>query len=262
MTRWFEGNPLAVVLASISGGLLVISLALGVIWSLPPSAPATDSGTDESELTLDVPELGGSEPIETYAVITERPVFNESRQPALNDESADTGEDSLAPDEIDAPDFELAGIIITPSIRMVTLKDKDQSESLVAFEGQPLEGNYGSWQVSRIEPRQITLASDRGEEVQLKLEVHDATIATPPKPVAKNKDESAEAGGQASDDPSDQPLSRAEEIRQRIAQRREELRNAAENPDEAEAEPQDYRTAIKSMISESSRKNKTDENDQ
>jgi len=262
MTKWFESNPVAVVLASICGGLLLISLILAVIGTLPPSVPDGDPGSDEADLVIDVPELAENEPIETYAVITERPVFNENRLPAIEDDSADGSDEELAEQQVDAPDFELSGVVITPSIRMVTLKTKDGPESLVAFEGQPLQGNYGSWQVSLIEPRQITLASGRGEEVQLKLQVHDQTIATPPKPVAPAKSTAGDSGSQAGEEGSDQPLTRAEEIRQRIAQRREELRNAAENQDDAQVEPQDYRSAIKAMINTSSRKNQPDENDQ
>jgi len=262
MTRWFEDNPLALVLASLAGGLLVIALVLGVLWSFPPSAPDSDPEMDAADFALEVPELGASEPIDVYAVIIERPVFNENRQPSVGDESSETGEDQFAEEVIDAPDFELGGIIITPSIRMVTLKDKDQSQSLVAFEGQPLEGSYGSWQVSRIEPRQITLASGHGEEVQLKLEVHDATIATPPKPAPKKADVPVETGEQVAEDQSDQSLSRAEEIRQRIAQRREELRNAAESEEEVDNEPKDYQSAIKSMINSSNRNKTRDEKEQ
>lgn len=244
MIKWFEGNPVGVVLGSVCAGLLLVLLLLGVIWSLPPSASVTDSGGDDADFSLDIPELAENEPIEAYAVITERPVFNESRQPVLEDESDGAGEDELVEEEIDAPEFELAGVIITPSIRMVTLKSKDQPESLVAFEGQPLEGNYGSWQVSRIEPRQITLASGQGEEVQLQLQIHDMTIEAPPKPESAA---TAGADAQANDEGGDQPLTRAEEIRQRIAERREELRRAAEEESQDQPE-QDYRSTIQSMI--------------
>ncbi len=247
MNKWFEGNPVAMVLGSVCAGLLVVLLLLGVIWSLPPSASVTETGDEDTDLTLDIPELAENEPIETYAVITERPVFNESRQPVIEDDSAGAGEDDLV-EEIDAPEFELAGVIITPSIRMVTLKSKDQPESMVAFEGQPLEGNYGSWQVSRIEPRQITLASGRGEEVQLKLQVHDMTIEAPPKPVAAESKSRAGADAQEEDEGGDQPLTRAEEIRQRIAERREELRRAAEEESQDQPEQMDYRSSIQSMI--------------
>jgi hypothetical protein len=118
-------------------------------------------------------------------------------------------------------------------------------ESLVAFEGMPLEGNFGSWQVSRIEARGVTLSSGSGEEMQLKLEVHSVAIAEPPKPkpVAEGKKPGKEAQARRGED---QPLSRAEEIRQRIAERREELRAAAEA--EEENEQMTYSQAIQSMM--------------
>lgn len=258
MIKWFEGNPLAVVLASICGGLLLISLVLSVIWSLPPSVAEVDPDSAGTDAALDVPELTENEPIEAYAVITERPVFNESRLPVIEDDSAGDDEE-VVEEEIDAPDFELAGVIITPSIRMVTLKTKDQQESLVAFEGQPLEGNYGTWQVSVIEPRQITLVSGRGEEVQLKLQVHDMAIAAPPKPVVAENKAAAEPGLQTGEGESGQPLTRAEEIRQRIAQRREELRQAAEDNGEEEIDPQEYRRQLQSQLTGVRRKEKQNE---
>jgi hypothetical protein len=260
VTKWFEGNPLALVLASICGGLVLISLILAIVWSMPPSAGGDSPDAVEADLVVDVPELRENEPIETYAVITERPVFNQSRMPILDDDPSDTDEEELAEVEVDAPEFELAGVIITPSIRMVTLRTKDQQESLVAFEGQPLQGNYGTWQVSVIEPRQITLASGRGEEVQLKLQVHDVAIAAPPKPVPAASDTAQEPGSQAVDGENDQPLTRAEEIRQRIAQRREELRQAAEEEGEEEFDPREYRRQLQSKLTGVQKKEEPDEN--
>jgi hypothetical protein len=258
--KWLESNPLGVTLASVCGGLLVISLLLAVVWALPPSVPAPDSDREKTVLALDVPELDDSEPLEAYTVITERPVFNASRLPIIEEGLAD-GDEQLAEEDVDAPEVELAGVIITPSIRMVTLRSKDQSESLVAFEGQPLEGNYGSWQVSHIEPREITLSSDNGEELQLKLQVHDVKIEEPPEMETKKSDETSASAGQTGDGDSDQPLSRAEEIRQRIAQRREELRRAAEDKEQDEAPTMDYRQAIQSMINSPKQKKEQDENE-
>jgi hypothetical protein len=199
-----------------------------------------------------VPQLAESEPIEHYAVVTERPVFNESRQPELELGLAEEGGEEGAEEEVDAPEVELAGVIITPSLRMVTLREKEAGQSLVAFEGQPLEGNYGSWHVSRIAPREITLASGAGEELQLKLEVHDAKIAPPPEP--KKKEPAAEKktadAAETGDRADAEPLTRAEEIRQRIQERREELRRAAEEEAESgQEQAADYRNAIQSMIS-------------
>jgi len=263
--RWFEANPLGVTFASVCAGLLLISLLLAVFWSLPPSVPDAVSDGDEAALVMNVPELDDSEPLEAYSVITERPVFNASRLPVIDEDPSEGESEELLAEEVDAPEIELSGVVITPSIRMVTLRSKDRSESLVAFEGQPLEGNYGSWHVSDIEPREITLSSDSGEELQLKLQVHDVTIEQPPKleddeDEDDDDEESAEAGEPAVAGDSDQPLSRAEEIRQRIAQRREELRRAAEEKEQGEEKEPDYSTAIQSMISGSKRKQEQDEN--
>jgi len=262
--KWFEDNPVALVLASIGGGLLLISLILAVVWSLPPSATFEGQDSSAAELTLDVPELAESEPLDTYAVITDRPVFNESRQPIIEDDSAGEGEgEELAEEEVDAPDLELAGVIITPSIRMATLKSKESDQSLVAFEGQPLEGNYGTWQVSLIEPRQVTLSSGGGEQKQLQLQVHDAMIAEPPRMAAAGNDELSETEAGQNEDDSGQPLSRAEEIRQRIAERREELRRAAESKEDGgqEQKSRDYKSTIQSMISAGAKKKEPDENE-
>jgi hypothetical protein len=268
---WLEGNLVGRVLAGVAAGLVVISLLLGVIWSLPPTGSDSDAEGAGEAPRPEVPQLPESEPIEHYAVVTERPVFNESRQPELELDLAEEGEDDLPETEVDAPEVELAGVVITPSIRMVTLRQKkEQGESLVAFEGQPLRGDYGSWHVSRIEPREITLASGNGEELELKLEVHDAKIAPPPKakpqPGSKAGADAPAAERQAAagngEQGDEEPLSRAEEIRQRIQERREELRRAAEE-EAASGQEQtaDYRRAIQSMIG-GRREQTTKENDQ
>jgi hypothetical protein len=190
-------------------------------------------------------------------------VFNESRQPELELALAEEDDEEEVV-EVDAPEVELAGVVITPSLRMVTLRQTGEGgESLVAFEGQPLRGDYGSWHVSRIAPREITLASGDGEELQLKLEVHDAQITPPPKPEPKPQPaEERQVAEQGEEAGSDEPLSRAEEIRQRIQQRREELRRAAEAEKEANAEQAaNYRQAIQSMIS-GREKQASDDNDE
>lgn len=252
MIRWLEDNPVGRVLAAVAGVLVVVALLLGVVWSLPPAGSADSVGGADETLMPEVPQLEESEPIENYAVVTERPVFNESRQPELELGLAEEG-DEESQEEVDAPEVELAGVIITPSLRMVTLREKEAGESLVAFEGQPLEGAYGSWHVSRIAPREITLSSGDGEELQLKLEVHNAKIAPPPEPKKKEpaaEEQTADAAAAPEDRADAEPLTRAEEIRQRIQERREELRRAAEEESASgQEQAADYRKAIQSMIS-------------
>jgi len=260
--RWLEENPVGQAFAAVALVLVLAILLLGVIWTMPPNGTSGEEEGGGEALRLDVPELPASEPMDAYAVVTERPVFNESRQPELD---LDSGQDELGDLEennVDAPEFQLAGVIITPSIRMATLRRKEAGESLVAFEGQPLQGDYGSWHVSRIAPREITLASGDGEEMQLELRVHDDQIEPPPKPKPEPPEEADRRQAASARADSDAPQSRAEEIRMRIQERRKELRRAAEEASEdGSADSTDYRSAIQSMINTKRRKGQ-DEDDQ
>ncbi len=246
MIARLEDNPLGIGLASVCAGLLVLSLLLGVIWALPASSPAADPEGEHTVPGLVLLELAISKTIDQYAVITERPVFNNTRLPVIEPDLDDDPEEDLPEEDGDAPDVQLTGIVITPSIRMATLRQKNkkggQQRSLVAFEGRPLEGDFGSWKLSRIDLREVTLSSGGGEEIQLKLEVHGVAIAAPAKPEPRAAQTRQGKNGQAED----QPLSRAEEIRQRIAERREELRRAAEENEQVE--PVSYQQAIQAMI--------------
>ncbi len=266
MIRALENNTLGVALASICGGLLVILLGLVVMWAMPPSTEPGAVDEAEADITSDITALQSARALEEYAVIGERPVFNEDRRPApVLAEDLGPQED-LPLDAVEAPDVELAGIVITPTLRMATLRSKDREHSLVAFEGKPLEGDFGSWQVSRIDERMITLASAEGEEMQLELQVHDAVIKEPPKskrggdePPAEPGAEAAEADPEGVSDPSE-AMSRAEQIRQRIEERREELRRAAEDRDSDQAE--NYRDAIQSMINQRNQERAQQQQDQ
>jgi hypothetical protein len=255
VNHWFAGNPIGIALAASCGVLAITSMLLAMVWTLPPSATGGDADAEPEALSVTVAELEESEPLAAYAVIIERPVFNEGRRPLVGDDEQDDAQDGALADEdidVDAPKLELFGVVLTPSIRMVTLRHKDHPESLVAFEGQPLEGDYGSWHVRSIREREVTLASGSGEELQLVLQVHDVKIEEPPELEVESAAEDP-----AADD--EQPLSRAEEIRQRIAQRREELRAAAQEQEQAESKPVDYRSAVQSMINGGSRKKEEDE---
>lgn len=262
MINWLEDNPLGIVLASTVGGLLLISLLLSVIWALPASAPSVGLTDEDTVPGLVLPELAASKTLDQYAVITEHPVFSSTRLPALESEEDDDPDENLLDEEVDAPDVQLTGIIITPSIRMATLRQKNkggrQQLSLVAFEGMPLEGDFGNWQVSAIDHRQVTLSSGAGEELQLKLEVHGVAITPPAKPAAATAQDEAGKNGRTQPG-EDQPLSRAEEIRQRIAERREELRRAAEENEQAE--PVSYQRAIQAMMGRNRRDNSKNESD-
>lgn len=263
MTRWLRNNPIGLGLAALCGVLLSVMAVLGIVSTLPVDRNIGDAGTAAGDEALTLPQLGESPPLDAFRVITERPLFNESRQPLLaSDLDADAMAENVQDDEVELPEVELSGVVITPSLRMATLRRKDEGPSLVAFEGRPIEGPFGSWQVSRIDERQVVLTSGAGEELELKLRVHDEKIAPPKRP--ERKEEAAEKGSEAS---SEQPaegerLSRAEEIRQRIAERREELRRQAEEQQAAEEQAQpSYQSAIRSLIGRNRRNEGSQDNE-
>lgn len=265
MIRWLEENPIGQGLAAACLALCVFSVLLAVIWMLPPSADSMGDENEEKLASQELPELKAVRSIKEFSEITGRPVFNQSRQPVIEVEELET-EEELPPEEVDTPDLVLAGVVITPSLRMATLRQQGQEFSLVAFEGAPLEGDYGTWQVSRIEPRQVTLAASDGKELQLQLEIHDATIEAPARPEPELEAKEAPEDTPLAARTEGQPLSRAEEIRQRIAERREELRQAAEAEAEAGADEKKpemtYQQAIQSMMGKKSQdKPENDENE-
>lgn len=254
MIRAFENNTLGVVLASVCGALLLLAIALVVLWALPAGVGTLEGEAEKADVSADIASLQSARPLEEYAVVSERPVFNESRRPAPVLADGDELDEEPVDEYVGAPDVELAGIVITPSLKMATLKSKDHQYSLVAFEGKPLEGDFGTWQVSRIEERMVTLASADGEEMQLELQVHDAVIREPPKPAGasdsrEERDDEQPILADGGEEAGSEPMTRAEEIRQRIEERREQLRRAAEERDATQAE--NYRDAIQDMIQKS-----------
>jgi len=266
--KWLEDNPVGIALGALCGFFLLVLLALTVLSSLPLSTYSEEAeGVDNS--VLELPTLADSQPIDTYSVITERPLFNESRQPILDSDSLADDIPLELDDAVGKPEVELSGVVITPTLRIAMLKRKDDATSLVAFEGMPIEADFGNWHVSEVQKRSAILKSGSGEELHLEMKVHDAKIEQPdPPPQAASEtvasSASAPSTASAADRPDGQPLSRAEEIRQRIAERREELRREAEeagvNNDPNDAN--NYQDAIQSMMSRGRREDPNNDNEQ
>jgi hypothetical protein len=266
MMGWLQGNPVGAALAGLAGLLVLASVGLGLAWNVPPSSGEKVDDEIES-LKVDLPpSLEPMNPMENYAVILERPVFNESRRP-----EADSGEneDQVVLDsseEVTDPGVRLTGVVLTPDLRIVTLTPNNDGEPVIVREGTELEGEQLGWAVGSIDPRRVTLNSRDGRELQLDLSIHDEMIEEPPKPEPVTTEE-AQAVTEGEED--DQPMSRAEEIRQRIQERREQLRREAEEAQgeatEAKATQRtSYQEAIRSLMSNSKSKQEeeTDEDDQ
>ena len=273
--KWLEGNPLGMGLVVTSGACALLALVIAIVWTLPVSVEMVETepgATDSSDSILAANKIGS---LAEYQVINEKPVFNESRRPVISEVEEELGVEEDATTEIkDAPDVRLTGVIITPAMKIASLTPADADlESVMAYEGQALTGEFMGWQVSEVNPRAVHLESRDGQTLVLDLQVHDVTIKEPPasaEPVATALAEPGQSGQNTGED--DEPLSRAEQIRQRIAERREELRleqesqNApggtqASNTKKA-AQPADYQSAIRAMmINKSKEQGSNDKND-
>lgn len=264
MIKWLHDNPVAWILAALCGLMLLMLLVLGLLALVPLDTGSAGDRADDGDPALALPQLAHSPPIDHYEVIIQRPLFNETRQPVMvEDVAVDPLADALEDVNDAAPEVTLSGVVITPSLRMVTLRRKGSPEALVAFEGRPIEGEFSSWQVSRIDARKVTLTSGRGEELQLELQVHDQAIQQPERPAPRVEEKTTTAVAEPAPGESAEPLSRAEEIRQRIAERREELRRQAAEEDQAgeAAAPPSYQDAIQAMMNRGRRATPKNENE-
>lgn len=234
--KWLQDNPLGMVLAGISGFFVLIALIMTIVGTLPVSVDLADAevettpGSDANRAERQVGAL------EDYQIVNEKPVFNESRAPVI-DESDEEGDGDDPTIEVkDAPDVRLTGVVITPGMKIASLTPADGNiETVMAHEGDSLTGEFVGWQVTAVNPRTVVLESRDGQSLELDLQVHDAKIAEPPKsepvPTTSAALQSAQAlagDRSASTGDDDEPLSRAEQIRQRIAERRAELRQEQE----------------------------------
>ncbi len=260
--KWLQDNPLGMILAAVSGVFVLLALGMAIVGSLPVSveaAGADTQATPESTIALAARQIGT---LGDYQVVNEKPVFNESRQPVIDDviENDPDGVDEF--EVKDAPDVKLTGVVITPSMKIASLTPANGDiETVRAHEGESLTGEFVGWQVAAVNPRTVILESRDGQSLELDLQVHDTKIQEPVASVAPELSKTAQAGANQSTvaaDENGEPLSRAEQIRQRIAERRAELRQeqeaqqsqndspagSAENPTKAK----DYQTAIREMM--------------
>jgi hypothetical protein len=225
--KWLQDNPLGVLLAATCGLFVLLALGMTIVWNLPASSGATvvETESDAAEnVSLTARKMGT---LGDYLVINEKPVFNESRTPVIEDVEGDGSEEDTAIAIKDAPEVRLTGVVITSNMKIASLTPADTNiETVMAHEGEALTGEFVGWQVAAVNPRAVILESRDGQSLELDLQVHDVKIKEPPAPVAPAKSalEKATPGSEAVAVDDDEPLSRAEQIRQRIAERREELR--------------------------------------
>ena len=239
-----QRNLLTLILVAMLGLLGVT--ALGLMFLLGrvdiDRIPASGS-TAVDDVQADVPETGLAE-FEQYATIMERPIFfSDRRLPVVEladqDDPDDMEIEPIEPEE-EVSDLRagIAGIVITPEMKLAMVRDDEAGKTFVLREGMSLEGEQAAWMLETIQPREVSFVSVDGRRTGLELKVHTSglTVETP-RPTSRlaqreteadeRPDEPEEAGREA-EEVSDEARARAEEIRRRVAERRAELRAEAE----------------------------------
>lgn len=232
MTRAGE-KMLTTVLAGTCGVLFVLGLALqfglgrGYHW-LP-----ADSDQAATAATADVDRNAYQLPPQSeFAVINERPLFNEDRKPSPDD---DTG--GATPEPPPSPlNISLTGTMLVgkPELHVAIVRENGKAQSIALKEGMPLPGDQGAWTLNRVKARSAIFKSSGGEEVEVELAVgtpgqKPGAPARPGTPAT-----AAAAPGRAPVAPAT-PLpppgaetAQAGELQQRIEERRKQMREAAE----------------------------------
>ena len=264
--NWLQDNPFGRALVYVCGVLLLLVIIIAIIWSLPVSVDVAGAEAAEGETTDRVLLAREIVNINELEVINQKPLFNVNRLPEIEelDDDSEVAEDTAVAVR-DAPDVKLTGVIITPELKLATLTPSNaELENVMAYEGQALTGEYLGWKIGEVNPRAVVLRANDGRQLKLDLQVHEAKIKEPPKPVAAVQSAPAEEGEAGE---TGEPLSRAEQIRQRIAERREELRIQQERQQGQDQPAEDrvirgsaYQTAVRRMIQNDSKDQGSDDN--
>lgn len=207
-----------------------------------------DAGIGDSQVEL--PETGLAD-IDEYTAITERPLFfSDRRLPVVEiveaPDDPEEPDDPIQEDPVEALRAVVAGIIITPEMRLALVRDEAANKTVTLREGMSLDGEQAAWRIETIGARQVSFVSVDGRQSELELKINTAglqagspgQVQTPASRRASQADEAAsEERREAEAEAGQQPVAngaesdareRAEEVRRRVAERRAELRAEAE----------------------------------
>lgn len=247
-----QRNLLTTILVGGIGVLVAAGLVQAVLMGrvdVDRIEPVGQTTVDEAR--VDVPDTGLAE-FEDYMAITRQPVFfSDRRLPVVQMAEVDDDEDMEQPEEFEEEPVEdlravVAGIIITPEMRMAMVRDEAAGKTFLLREGMSLEGEQAAWRVDAIAPRSASFVSVDGRTSDLELKVNTAGLtAGSPGQVrtpATRRDRQAEQEEQPEQAESEEAVAtteddaraRAEEVRRRVAERRAELRAEAERRAEAQ----------------------------
>lgn len=242
-------NLLTTLLAGGIGLLGLAGVGMAVLLGRPDvDAIEPEGRTGSAEVQVDVPETGLAS-FESYSAIIERPVFfSDRRLPVVEAPGSEMDETEPEPveiEQIEALKARVAGIVITPDLKLAMVADEQAGKTLVLREGMSLEGEQAAWRLDDIQARQVRFVSVDGRETDLELKVNTSGLTAPsvtqrasaPAEVSDADEAGAQQAGQ--DRASEEARARAEEIRRRVAERRAQLRAEAERRAQQRQEQQD-----------------------
>ncbi len=246
-----QNNLLTTLLAALLGAFVLIGLVLLVIFGrvdVDRIAPHGETTVPRVEVAVADSEL---EPFDEYVEILRRPVFfSDRRLPVVEVVDEDEGAELAMDDEIEEESVAdlkatVAGIVITPDLRMAMINDQEINRTVVLREGMSLEGEQAAWRLDRISARQVDFVSVDGQRTNLELKVNTRGLTAPTlqrqtrdAEAAGETDAEAVNGEQERAELDDEARTRAEEIRRRVAERRAELRAEAERRAQEQQENQ------------------------
>jgi hypothetical protein len=233
-----QRNLLTTLLAAGIGALVLAGGAMALLMGRPDVAAIEPQGnTEASEVQVDVPQTGLKD-FSEYSAIVERPVFFSDRQLPVVEAPGD--EEQMMAEEEEVEEIQdlkaaVAGIVITPEMKLAMVSDEQAGKTFVLREGMSLEGEQAAWKLETIQPRQVSFVSVDGRQTDLELQVSTSGIAAPAPTTQNNQsqnqgeqptEQNAQQGEQRQ--ASEEARARAEEIRRRVAERRAQLRAEAE----------------------------------
>ncbi len=162
---------------ALVGIALVLAGLLGWEWygwrpPQPPSVEAprdTPPGPPPKVVVAELPEP------ERYAVVAERPVFNEDRRPSKGEPVVK--EEPTPEEPAPLPQYDLTAILLTPAGKTAWVKKPGETGTERVIEGDQLEG----WTVAQIREDRIILER-QGEKNTLVLRDFSKTSALAPAP--------------------------------------------------------------------------------
>ncbi len=177
----------ACVLAAALLATMASGVGTSVHWGRPKSSPRVTA----LAASVTAPQTR-TQPLAAYAVVWQRPLFNQARQPVPTSGNANGQRVSLG-------DLQLTGIILTPGLHMALMHDRKAGRDIRVREGAAVPN--GNWVLHDLKPRQAVFV-DGGKRTTLVLKVPggQGQGAVQPNPNARSA-RAASAGSPANHTP-------------------------------------------------------------